>query len=259
VTLPYRRIGAGPPVVVLNGFAATKDDWDPTFINELASGCELVMFENRGMGQACDDGRPFTIEDLAGDVAELIDELELDRPAVLGWSMGGFVAIALALSRPEIVSSLVLLSTTGGGDLATPAEEEVRERLRDVSGTPRVQATRLISLLVPPRRAREIDAQFGEMVARARAALPADVVRRQWDALEAWENGAARQDPRRISCPVLIAAGQEDVVVPPANALALAQAIPGSWLARFPGCGHGFMADHPQTLARLIATFLSVS
>ena len=259
MTLPHRRIGAGQPVVVVNGFAATKDDWDPTFVNELASGCELVMVENRGMGQAGDDGRPFTIEDLAGDVAELIDSLELDRPAILGWSMGGFVAIALALGRPEIVSSLVLLSTTGGGDLATPAQEQVRERLRDLSGSPREQATRLISLLVPPQRAREIDAEFGEVVARARAALPADVVRRQWDALEAWERGDGGQDPGRISCRVLIAAGQEDVVIPPANALALAQAIPGSWLARFPGCGHGFMADHPRSLARLIATFLGVS
>jgi pimeloyl-ACP methyl ester carboxylesterase len=257
VTVPHRRVGAGPPLVVVNGFAATKDDWDPTFIDALASGFELVLVENRGMGQACDDGEPFTIGDLAADVAELIRALGLDRPAVLGWSMGGYVAIAVTLSNPEDVSRLVLLSTSGGGDLATLADPEVRRRLRDTSGSPREQATRLISLLFPPERARQIDAEFGDIVARARAALPADVVRRQWEAMEAWERGDAGQDARRIDRPVLIATGQEDVVIPPANSLALAEAIPGSWLARFPGSGHGFMADYPDALAGLIAAFLN--
>jgi pimeloyl-ACP methyl ester carboxylesterase len=61
-----------------------------------------------------------------------------------------------------------------------------------------------------------------------------------------------------ISCPVLVATGEEDVVIPPGNASALANAIPGSWLARFPHSGHGFMADHPETLAALINAFLGV-
>jgi len=257
VRLASRRTGSGPPLVVLNGFAATKDDWDPTFLSELARQHELVLFDNRGVGESPDDGEPFTIEDLAADVAGAIQSLDLDRPAVLGWSLGGFVAIALALAHPEAVDRLVLLSTTGGGALTTRADEEIRERLRDVSGTPREQATRLISLLFPPERAREIDAEFGEAVAAARAALPADVLGRQWGSLEAWERGDQGRDVGKIACPTLIVTGEADVVIPPANALALALAIPGSWLARFPDCGHGFMADHPQALARLIATFLS--
>jgi pimeloyl-ACP methyl ester carboxylesterase len=62
----------------------------------------------------------------------------------------------------------------------------------------------------------------------------------------------------RISCPALVATGKEDAVFPPPNASALANAIPGAWLASFPNCGHGFMADHPETLAALIRTFLDV-
>jgi pimeloyl-ACP methyl ester carboxylesterase len=244
--------------VVVNGFAATRSDWDPTFVSALASNHDLVLLDNRGLGESTDDGEGFTVADLAEDVAGLIRALDLGRPPVLGWSMGGQVALALALAHPGAVSKLVLLSTSGGGSLATMADEDVRERLRDLSGTPREQATRLISLLFPPERARQIDAEFGEVVAAARAALPADVVGRQWQALEAWERGDLRQDVGRIACPALIATGELDIVVPPANALALALAIPGSWLARFPDCGHGFMADHPEALARLIANFLSV-
>jgi pimeloyl-ACP methyl ester carboxylesterase len=254
----YRRMGAGSPLLVLNGFAATKDDWDPTFLDALARGHELVLLDNRGMGESPDDGLPFTVEDLAADVAGLIDALGLARPKVLGWSMGGFVALALALSNPAKVSKLVLLSTSGGGDLGTPAEAAARERLRDVSGTPREQASRLISLLFPPERAAVVDAEFGEVVAAARADLSPDLVGRQWLAMEAWERRENAADVALISAPVLVATGDEDVVIPPANATALATAIEGAWLARFPHSGHGFMADHPVTLAGLIGTFLAV-
>jgi pimeloyl-ACP methyl ester carboxylesterase len=254
----YRRMGAGSPLLVLNGFAATKDDWDPTFLDALARKHELVLLDNRGMGESPDDGLAFTVEDLAADVAGLIDALGLTRPAILGWSMGGFVALALALCNPAKVSKLVLLSTSGGGVLGTPAEAAARERLRDVSGTPREQASRLISLLFPPERAAAVDAEFGEVVAAARADLSPGLVGRQWEAMEAWEGREDAADIARISAPALVATGDEDVVIPPSNATALATAIEGAWLARFPHSGHGFMADHPVTLAGLIGTFLAV-
>ena len=252
----YRRTGAGPPLVLLNGFAATKDDWDPAFLDALAADHELVLLDHRGMGESADGGGPFTVEDLADDAADAIDALELDRAAVLGWSMGGYVALSLARRHPERVERLVLLSTTGGGELAMPGEEAIRGELRDTSGTPREQARRLISLLFPPARAAAVDAQFGDVVARARAALSADVTERQWAAMEAWERRpSAREDVGRISCPALAATGDEDVVIPPENSLELSKAIPGAWLARFAGSGHGFIADHPLELARLIAIF----
>jgi pimeloyl-ACP methyl ester carboxylesterase len=257
-TLAFERTGAGPQLLLLNGFAATKDDWDPTFIAALAEEHEVILVDSRGMGGSSDDGASFTVDDLAADTAGLIAALGLERPATLGWSMGGYVAIALALAHPERVAKLVLLSTSGGGEAGTLAPEEVRARLRDLSGTPRDQASRLISLLFLPERAREIDAEYGEVVAAARAALVPELVERQWEAMEGWEERPGAADLARIAQPTLVATGDEDNVIPPANAAALADAIPGAWLARFPRCGHGFMADHPRTLARLIATFLSL-
>jgi pimeloyl-ACP methyl ester carboxylesterase len=257
-TYAFDRAGAGPPLLLLNGFAATKADWDPGFLAALAGEHELVLLDNRGMGGSSDDGRPFTIQELAEDVQNVIEAVGLERPAVLGWSMGGFIALAHALGAPSQVSKLVLLSTSGGGPASPLGEEEVRAKLRDLSGTPREQASRLISLLFLPERAREIDAEFGDVVAAARAALPADVVKRQWEALEGWHQRESAADLSGISCPALVATGEDDIVIPPANAVALADAIPNAWLARFPHSGHGFMADHPRALGRLIATFLSV-
>jgi len=257
-TFAFERRGSGPPLVVLNGFAATKGDWDPGFMAALEAERELICIDNRGMGESLDDGSSFSIGDLAADAAGVIADLGLERPDVLGWSMGGFVALALALDHPERAGKLVLLSTGAGGPTATPAAPDVQAQLRDLSGTPREQASRLISLLFEPRRARMIDAAFGDVVATARTSLQADVVDAQWRAMEAWGREGVADRLGEIASPALVATGVGDVVIPPANSLVLAQGIRGSWLARFPHSGHGFMADHPDALGRLISTFFAV-
>jgi pimeloyl-ACP methyl ester carboxylesterase len=255
-TVAYDSEGAGPPIVMVNGFAAARADWDPTFVAGLAEAHEVVRLDNRGVGESASDGKPFTVDDLAGDVAEAIGALGLERPAVLGWSMGGFVVQELAATRPELVGGLVLLSTRAAGDSSALSTTEVKERLLDFSGTPREQASRLISLLFLPERAREIDERFGDVVAEARAALAMETVDQQKAILASW--GGRERQLADIRCPALVATAADDVVVPPANALALAAGIDGAWLARFPRSGHGFMADHPERLAALIATFLAV-
>src|SRR5436309_10095186 len=96
--LVYRRIGGGRPLLVLNGVGATSGDWDPSFINGLASSHELILLNNRGIGGSTDDGQPFDIAKLAADAAHVIETLGIERTSVTGWSMGGFVAQALALT-----------------------------------------------------------------------------------------------------------------------------------------------------------------
>src|SRR5438876_8229276 len=89
--IAWRRIGNGRPLLVLNGFAATSADWDPSFINGLASSNELILLDNRGIGRSTDDGKPFDIAQLADD-AHVIGTLGFEGTSVLGWSMGGFIA-----------------------------------------------------------------------------------------------------------------------------------------------------------------------
>ena len=256
MTLAYERAGAGPPIVVLNGFAGTRADWDPAFLGGLGAEHELVLVDNRGMGESPDDGAPFAIADLAADTIALIESLGLERPCLLGWSMGGMIAMSVTLARPELAGGLVLLATQSGAGMR-PIPRAAGERLRDLSGTPEEQARRLISALFTPARAPEIEAVALDVVAAARASLDPGVVERQWDAMEAWDAEGVTARLGEIACPALVAAGAEDAVCPPANAPALAAAIDGAWLARFPRCGHAFMADHPVALAGLIAAFLA--
>src|SRR5260370_12979712 len=102
--IAYRRLGSGRPLLVLNGFAATSADWDPSFIDGLASSNDLILLDHRGIGSSTDAGKPFDIAQLASDVAHVIETLGFERTSVLGWSMGGFIAQTLALQHPDRVN-----------------------------------------------------------------------------------------------------------------------------------------------------------
>ena len=258
VRIACRRVGNGPPLLVLNGFAATSSDWDPSFIDGLASSNALILVDHRGMGGSTDNGKPFDISQLADDAVHAMETLGFRSTSVLGWSMGGFVAQTLALQRPDRVKKLVLLSTDPGGADADLASAAVWSQLTDMSGTPREQARRLLFLLFPSAIAESFYREFGEIVAVAREQLSADLIKRQATAMDAWHRNGVGKQLREISVPTLIGTGTEDIVIPPSNALKLVNAIPKAWLAQFPGGGHAFIAQYPRPLANLINGFLTL-
>ena len=255
----WRSQGEGPPLVLINGYSATAEGWDPLFLDALGRSHEVVCPDNRGMGDS-DLGdlgaEPLSVESMAADVEALLDALGIERLPVAGWSMGGFVAQTLASRSPDRVEALVLLSTDPGGAGAVRAEPAAMKQLTDHSGTPREQATRLLSLLFPPGVAEEMDEQAGELVAAARAELSPAALRAQQAALLAW--GKTEPPPGTDPPPVLAACGDEDRVIPPANAERLAARWPNCRVERFAGGGHAFMAQEPERLAALIASFLDL-
>lgn len=252
----YRRVGKGRPVLVLNGFAATSSDWDPFFIDELASSNELILLDNRGIGGSTDNGQSFDIDKLAADAARVIETLGFERVSVIGWSMGGFIAQSLAVQYANRIDKLVLLSTDPGGIEADLASPNVWSELLDTSGTPNEQARRLLFLVFPKDVAESFYRQFGDVVAAARAKVSVELLNRQAAAMEAWHRNGLTSQLRDIRTPVLVATGTEDIVIPASNALKLVNTIPGAWLARFPHGGHAFMAQYPKALAGLINSFL---
>jgi pimeloyl-ACP methyl ester carboxylesterase len=255
--LVYRRIGKGRPLLVLNGFAATSADWDPSFIDRLAPSNELILLNNRGIGGSADDGRPFDIAKLADDAAQVIEALGFEQVSVLGWSMGGFIAQRLAVRHPARIDKLVLLSTDSGGTEADLASPEVWSELIDTSGTPNEQARRLLFLLFPDEVAERFYREFGDVVATARCQLSVELLNRQAAAMDTWHRNGVASQLREIRVPALIATGTQDIVIPASNGLKLVNAIPGAWLAQFPHGGHAFMAQYPRALADLINSFLA--
>ena len=240
-----------PPLLLINGYAATGADWDPAFLAELEAGHRVLRPDNRGTGAAPAGAGELTIGAMAADMEALLDAEGVERLPVVGWSMGGFIAQQLALRAPERVAALVLIATDPGGAAAIPPTPEVWARLIDHSGTPREQATRLISLLFPAPRAKAIDAMFGEVVAAARAGLDPATLRAQEAAMEAW-HATEQAAPGAGVPPTLVLHGTEDVVIPPANAGALAERWPGAKVELFEGGAHAVMAQDPRRVAAAI-------
>lgn len=250
-SLAWRRIGDGPPLVLINGYAATVDDWDPSFLAALSEHSSVICPENRGMGESALGSEPVTVAAMAADVVALLDHLGIDEAAVAGWSMGGFVAQQLALSARDRVSHLILMATDPGGPAAIHCEGEVWRRLTDRSGTPREQATRLLGVLFPPDFAAVVDREFGEVVAAARSRLDPAALDAQEEAMAGW---AAKPEFERPVQRIMAMAGSLDVVIPPENAATLAG--PDGRPELFDGAGHAFMAQEPARSAALTAEFL---
>jgi pimeloyl-ACP methyl ester carboxylesterase len=252
----WRSLGAGPPLLLVNGYAASSADWDPAMLAALARSFTLICPDNRGIGESeLGDPDELTIDAMASDLERLLDALELERVALVGWSMGGYVAQRLALRSPQRVTAMVLLASAPAGPESVPAAPRFWRLLTDHSGTPREQATRLIALLFPPEVAPEIDRQFGEVVAAARAQLAPTALQAQERALGAW-HAEPQPAPGADSPPVLALCGGEDVVIPPQNTDALAALWPRGHAERLAGGGHAFMAQEPERVASLITAFL---
>jgi pimeloyl-ACP methyl ester carboxylesterase len=255
--LTWRALGAGPPLLLVQGYAGSADDWPPDFLAALGRSFSLVAPDNRGTGGS-DLGDPadVTIDSMAADLEALLDELAVERIRVLGFSMGGFIAQALAARAPERVESLALFSTDSGGPDAIRAEPADWDRLVDGSGTPRERASRTFSVIFPAGVAPRFDREFGEIEAASLAALSLATFAAQERAMaQWWAAPRATAAPPQIG-PVLIGHGAEDLVIPPGNAELLAARFPAARVELFAGAGHAFAAQLPEAAAGLVASQL---
>src|SRR5215813_11345135 len=101
-TYAYRRFGSGPglPLLFLQHFTGTLDNWDPAVTDPLASGREVILFDNAGVGRSS-GSVPQTISGMAGHVTTFLDVLGITKCDVLGFSLGGMIALQLAQDRPS--------------------------------------------------------------------------------------------------------------------------------------------------------------
>jgi pimeloyl-ACP methyl ester carboxylesterase len=244
------------PLLLIMGFSGTMDLWSPEFVAALAQGRQVIVFDNRGVGETNNPMGVYPFSQLADDTAGLIKALGYDRLDVLGWSMGGNVAIDLTVRHPGVVSQLVSYAGSAGGPRAIAPSKKVMAAVADTSGTPQQRGMRLIELLFP-KGYRSAHPDYLQTFPIPKEQATAMAIGLQGRAMGEW--AGVWDGIKALACPALFATGTEDVLTPPQNSVMMAARVPGAWLMRFAGAGHGLMYQDPQGFATSVLTFLDVT
>ncbi|HML53528.1 MAG TPA: alpha/beta hydrolase [Solidesulfovibrio magneticus] len=243
-------LGQGQPLVLLTGYAMTKEMWDTGFIEALARGHRLALLDYRGMGETpLGEAADISLASMADDVVRTMAGLGIDKAHILGWSMGGMVAQEIALSRPEAVCSLTLLATAGEFASVRPAADRLGA----------MGPEEILSSMFPAAWSAAHPEAAGRVRPRVRQ-LDHTAVSRQYAAMLGWPGLTGRLG--KTSPPVLILAGSADWVCPPRLSEALRDsfaAVPGSnvRLAVLENGSHWMMHQFPEALADDVEDFLA--
>jgi pimeloyl-ACP methyl ester carboxylesterase len=254
-TVSYRSVGSGQPLVMIMGFSGSQDAWPPDLVNGLAARRRVIIFDNAGIGQTTmPPGNP-TVSAMADQTAALINALHLRHPDVLGWSLGGMVAQALAVLHPADVRRLVLCATVpGNGKVVIPSASAL-SGLYDAATSHNVSA--LMSWIFPQDQTAAATAYMDAVVTYPGFYLPSPAVdSAQYVAADGWMTGTEPAGHGRIKVPTLVGAGAGDMIFSPTNSKKLAQAIKGSKLVIYPDAGHGFLFQDAKAWAARVNAFL---
>lgn len=250
---PFESRGAGPAVVFAHGSEMDRTMFAPQLAHLAARGRRAISVDQRARTAA---GRePYSLYDLAADLRELLDELEIERCLLVGMSMGGFVALRAATMFPARLAGIAII---GGAMHRSYAQAERRrwledyEPLRGLERVPEEFAAGQAAVCFGPRARRQDPELVAAWVERWRAHDGESVYQeaRSWitqdDITEAL---------RGLALPALIVQGEEDAALPLADALSTFALLRGATMARLPGVGHTANLEAPAAVNRLLARF----
>jgi pimeloyl-ACP methyl ester carboxylesterase len=263
--IAYRRIGTatGTPLLLLNRFRGTMDDWDPLLIDRIAAERPVLMFDQPGFARSTGKA-PDSLPAFAASAARVLKALGHEQADVLGFSMGGTVALQFVLDHPGLVRRLVIAGSgpgfvphiPPGGEAGAPAVWQAATKpVNDdadflflfFENTPTSQAAGRDYLARLRQRA---DAHASKVDAVAWQA--------QLKSALAVGSEATTLLPRLagVRHPVLVANGRHDTMVTTYASYAMAQSLPNARLLVYPDSGHGFLFQYPEDFAGEVLRFL---
>lgn len=256
IRMHYEVTGQGAPVLLINGLSSPSVGW-ALQVKALAPHFQVVTFDNRGVGQTDLPPEPvYTTGQMADDAAALLRHLKIGRAHVMGASMGGTIALELALRHPRLVRSLVLACTWAEGDARflhtieswialayrVPTEERFRHVLYPWLFSPGFFAGK-----------DNVETAFQRSMAYPHQ-TKAEAIERQGRGILAW-NATRLKRLASIRVPSLVLVGAEDILTPPAFSRALARRLGRARLTVLPG-GHGFFIEQADAFNRAVTRFL---
>ena len=253
IEIAYDDLGEGPAVVLLHGFPFDRSMWREQ-TEALAEGYRVITPDLRGMGETGGSvAGPSTMDEMAHDVAALMDYLGIERAVVGGLSMGGYVTLAFYRRHRLRARALVLADTRPGADTdeARKTREEQAQKILE-EGTGSIADDFLKKVLTPETLSGRplVVARVREMILKtpargAAAALRGMAVRHdQTSFLEA------------LLVPTLILVGSEDQLTPPREAELMRKEIRGSRLQVIEDASHLSNVERPEEFNRALKTFL---
>lgn len=246
--LYFQQAGAGAPLVLLHGLGASSADWEYQ-VRELSRHFQVIVPDFRGHG-ASDRAGDYRVQRFADDTWRLLDHLEVRAPVLVGHSMGGAVAMQMALDRPGAVPALVLANTLPSFLTDTVGKRAMlwlRLLLMGVLGPRRMSGIMTRRLYPHPHQAR-----LRAKVARRNARHDRNVYLATIRALTRW---SARDRLGELTMPVLVLASEHDYFDGGEVERFLA-ALPNGRLQRFAGARHGLPLERPREFNRAVLEFL---
>ncbi len=262
-TYVYRRIGGGGrPLVCLQHFTGTLDNWDPALIDQLAAQREVILFDNAGIGGS--SGKvPTTIPAMAKHVLAFLDGMELKSVDVLGFSLGGCIAQVIAQERPTIVRKMILVGTgpRGGEDIMHLEKPELAKPISDPNNKGYMVLQKIF--FPPSATAQAAGEAFIARLAQRKTDLDPpskpEVAQAQMAAFREWDHYAGERfaDLRGIRQPTLVVNGTLDSMIAVRNSYWLAENLPNAVLITYPDAGHASLFQYAEIFARQANAFLA--
>ena len=253
IEMAYDDAGSGQPVILLHGYPFNRSMWREQ-VEFLSESYRVITPDLRGLGETTmSDDAAATMDEMARDVAALLDELEIRRAVVGGLSMGGYVTLSFYRRFPLSVRALVLADTRPQADTDEARRNRIEQAqtiLRD--GMESIADGFLTKVLAPATLAEQPDA-----VARVRLMIKST---NPQGAAAALKGMAARSDQTDflagILAPALIIVGSLDKLTPPQDAELMRREIRGSRLEVIDGAAHISNIERPAEFNRALADFL---
>jgi len=259
----YRRFGNGPglPLLFLQHFTGTLDNWDPAVTDPLATEREVILFESAGLGRSSGEV-PETVADMAAHALAFLDGLGLTTCDVLGFSLGGMVAQQMVVDRPAVFRRQILVATAprGGDDIMHLEKPSLAKYLQD----PKLQGYAVLQKIFfapTPSSQSAGEAFIGRLLRRKDDREPVsgpEVAQAQMAAFREWDRitGERFAALKGIRQPTLVVNGVHDEMIAVRNSYWLSENLPNAVLLTYPDSGHGSLFQLHESFTRHAAAFL---